>query len=39
MSEWLTDNDQKRIEEFAEQPAYRRRPEMLMPEEADSEES
>lgn len=39
MSQWLTDTDQKRIEEFAESPAYRRRPEMLLPREADGDET
>ena len=39
MSEWLTDNDRKRIEEFAERPAYMRRPEMLVPGESDGEET
>jgi len=39
MSEWLTENDQKRIEEFAERPAYMRGPETLMPGEADGDET
>lgn len=39
MSQWLTDKDQERIEEFAEQPAYSRRPEMLLPTEADGDET
>lgn len=39
MPEWLTDNDRKRIEEFAEQPAYMRRPEMLVPRESDGDET
>ena len=37
MSQWLTDNDRERIEEFAQQPAYSRRPEMLLPGEADGD--
>lgn len=39
MSQWLTDNDRERIEEFANRPAYSRRPEMLLPGEADGEET
>jgi hypothetical protein len=39
MSEWLTDTDRKCIEAFAEQPAYRRRPDMLVPRESDGDES
>lgn len=35
----MTENDRKRIEEFAERPAYMRRPEMLMPGEPDGEET
>lgn len=37
MVNWLTDEDRERIEEFAEQPAYRRTPEMLLPGESDEE--
>ena len=39
MSQWLTDNDRERIAEFAERPAYRRRPDQLLPGEADGEET
>jgi hypothetical protein len=31
MSKWLTDDDRKRIKDFAELPAYMRSPEMLVP--------
>lgn len=37
MSQWLTDTDQERIEEFAELPAYERRPDVLLPRESDDE--
>ncbi len=31
MSDWLTDEELDRISQFAETPAYARRPEMLLP--------
>lgn len=37
MVTWLTDEDRERIEAFAEQPAYSRTPEMLVPGEGDED--
>lgn len=37
MSQWLSDTDRERIEQFARLPAYERRPDMLLPAEGDDE--
>lgn len=37
MSQWLTEEDRKRIKQFAELPAYERTPEMLLPEKKEDE--
>ncbi len=37
MSDWLTENDQHRIEKFAQQPSYLRGPDMLVPDDPENQ--
>jgi len=38
MSERLTEDDMRRIEQFAQRPAYERQPDQLLPETASNED-